>query len=180
MFQKWSNKIFPIVNFVVSHNGHVGRGGGGPEGVTPPLLLQSTAILILPWPSVVQQTTPGVVTDSTGARTGTRVARSTPARHFARMAKCRFVALMMGTSSGSLHRVASDAAASLTNCTAHERVEGHCPPLPRHSPNRCQPSCNRQIRHPALYGSAAAPGRAPPLRHHFRPFRARLPPPMPQ
>ena len=31
VYQKWPNQIFPIVNFVFSHNGQLGLGGG--EGV---------------------------------------------------------------------------------------------------------------------------------------------------
>ena len=42
VYQKWPNQIFPIVNFVFSHDGHFGLGGGGGlgEGVppSPPLL----------------------------------------------------------------------------------------------------------------------------------------------
>ena len=49
VYQKWPNKSLPIVNFVFSHYGHFGR-GGGPVGDTP-LLLLCTAILILPWGS---------------------------------------------------------------------------------------------------------------------------------
>ena len=47
-YQKWPDKIFPIVNFVVSYDGPVGLGeGGGPKGL-PPLLRWRTAILMLP------------------------------------------------------------------------------------------------------------------------------------
>ena len=44
VYQKWPDKIFPIVNFVVSHDRHFGREGGG-----PPRLRRRTAILLLPW-----------------------------------------------------------------------------------------------------------------------------------
>ena len=47
--QKWPDQIFPMVNFVFSHDGHFGlEGGGGSRGGYPPLLLRCTAILILP------------------------------------------------------------------------------------------------------------------------------------
>ena len=41
VYQKWSNQIFPIVNFVFSHYGHfgLGRGGGGFGGGVPPPLV---------------------------------------------------------------------------------------------------------------------------------------------
>ena len=41
MYQKWPDQIFPIVNFVFSHNGHfgLGRGGGGFGGGVPPPLV---------------------------------------------------------------------------------------------------------------------------------------------
>ena len=42
--KKWPDQIFPMVNFVFSHCGHFGTGGGG----VPPLLLGCTAILIFP------------------------------------------------------------------------------------------------------------------------------------
>ena len=49
VYQKWPDQIFPTVNFVFSHDGHFGLGGGVQGGgVTPPLLLQCTAILIVP------------------------------------------------------------------------------------------------------------------------------------
>ena len=40
MYQKWPDQIFPIVNFVFSHDGHfgLGRGGGGFGGGPPPLV----------------------------------------------------------------------------------------------------------------------------------------------
>ena len=44
VYPKWPNQIFPVVNFVFSHDAHFGLGGGG--GVTP---LPRTAILILAW-----------------------------------------------------------------------------------------------------------------------------------
>ena len=41
MYQKWPDQIFPIVNFVFSHDGHVTLVWGGGEGVLgegpPPL-----------------------------------------------------------------------------------------------------------------------------------------------
>ena len=43
---KMADKISPVTNFVVAHDGHFGRGGGG---VVAPLLLRRTAIRILPW-----------------------------------------------------------------------------------------------------------------------------------
>ena len=38
VYQKWPDQIFPIVNFVFSHDGHfgLGRGGGGFGGGVPP------------------------------------------------------------------------------------------------------------------------------------------------
>ena len=45
VYQKWRDKIFPVVNFLCSHNGQLGLEG---RGVTP-LPLRCTAILILPW-----------------------------------------------------------------------------------------------------------------------------------
>ena len=39
VFQKWPDKIFPMVNFVFSRDGHFSREGGGGAGwggVTPP------------------------------------------------------------------------------------------------------------------------------------------------
>ena len=48
VYQKWPDQILPMVNFVLSHDGHFGLGGGVQGGV-PPLLLRCTAILILPW-----------------------------------------------------------------------------------------------------------------------------------
>ena len=55
VYQQWPDQIFPIVNFVFSHDGHFGLwgegpGGGGGGGADPPLLLQCTAILLLPCP----------------------------------------------------------------------------------------------------------------------------------
>ena len=29
MYQKWTDQVFPSVNFVLSHDGHFGLGGGG-------------------------------------------------------------------------------------------------------------------------------------------------------
>ena len=54
VYTKWPDKIFPMVNFVFSHDDHFGLGGGGGQGgrVTPPLLLRCTAIRI-PCPSPV-------------------------------------------------------------------------------------------------------------------------------
>ena len=81
MYQKWPDQIFPIVNVVVSHDGHFGLGGGpgggGGDNILPvvnssfsldghcgrgggggvkegnrPLVLRWTAILILPWPHI--------------------------------------------------------------------------------------------------------------------------------
>ena len=49
VYQKWPNRIFPIVNFVFSHDGHFGLGGRG-----PPPLLRCTAILILPCPRTLR------------------------------------------------------------------------------------------------------------------------------
>ena len=49
VYQKWPDQIFPIVNFVFSHYGHIGlgRGGGGfGGGVPPPWFL---IILKKPW-----------------------------------------------------------------------------------------------------------------------------------
>ena len=39
VYQKWPKKIFPTVNFIVSHDGHfgLGAGGGGRGGGQPPL-----------------------------------------------------------------------------------------------------------------------------------------------
>ena len=41
MYQKWPDQIFPIVNFVFSHDGHfgLGRGEGGFGGGVPPPLV---------------------------------------------------------------------------------------------------------------------------------------------
>ena len=36
VYQKWPDQIFPVANFVFSHDGHFGLDGGGPGGVTPP------------------------------------------------------------------------------------------------------------------------------------------------
>ena len=36
VYQKWPKKIFPIVNFVFSRDGHFGLGGGGPGGSVQP------------------------------------------------------------------------------------------------------------------------------------------------
>ena len=45
--QKWSDQVFPIVNFVVSHDGHFGGVGGGfPRGLPP--FLRCPAIRTLP------------------------------------------------------------------------------------------------------------------------------------
>ena len=44
---KWPDKIFPFVNFAVSHDGHFGLEGGGGG-----LLLRCRAILILPCSSL--------------------------------------------------------------------------------------------------------------------------------
>ena len=41
MYHKWPDKIFPMVNFIFSHDGHFGRGGGG-------ILLLLSAVLIHP------------------------------------------------------------------------------------------------------------------------------------
>ena len=40
VYPQWPNQIFPIVNFIIPHDGHFGRGGGGE------LLLWLSAILI--------------------------------------------------------------------------------------------------------------------------------------
>ena len=49
MYQKWPDQIFPIINFVFSHDGHFGLGRG--EGVlgegSPPLWF--LIILKKPW-----------------------------------------------------------------------------------------------------------------------------------
>ena len=52
VYQKWPNQIVPVVNFVSSHDGHFGLGGGGFRpggggGGYPPSSY-GTAILILP------------------------------------------------------------------------------------------------------------------------------------
>ena len=37
VYQKWPDQIFPVVNFVFSHDGHFGLGGGGVvQGGYPP------------------------------------------------------------------------------------------------------------------------------------------------
>ena len=43
VYQKWPNRIFPTVNFVFSHDGHFGLGGGGVEGLQGGLLLWLSA-----------------------------------------------------------------------------------------------------------------------------------------
>ena len=57
VYQKWPDQIFPIVNFVFSHDGPFGLGGGGVQGWgwhkvrgggVPSLLRWCTAILVLP------------------------------------------------------------------------------------------------------------------------------------
>ena len=64
--RKWPDRMFPLVNFVFSHDGHFGLGGRGvgPGGGSPPLLLRCTAIRILPWqrgsrPAADAQAPPG-------------------------------------------------------------------------------------------------------------------------
>ena len=53
VYQKWPNKISPIVDFAFSLSSHFGLQGGrgvqGGGGGGPPLLLWRTAILIHPW-----------------------------------------------------------------------------------------------------------------------------------
>ena len=70
VYQKWPNQIFPIVNFVLSHDGHFGL-GGSKGGYPPPLLLLiwCAAILILPWARplpLLPQARPGAWTMTDG------------------------------------------------------------------------------------------------------------------
>ena len=74
--QKWSDQIFPILNFIVSHDGHFGLGEEGAGGGGVPLLLRCTAIPILPWPAV----SPRRCRPAWPRSAGPRLARSTPTR----------------------------------------------------------------------------------------------------
>ena len=48
VYPKWLDKIFPITNFVFSHDGHFGLegGGGGRRGVAPLLRRTSPCICL--------------------------------------------------------------------------------------------------------------------------------------
>ena len=61
VYQKWPDQIFPIVNLVVSHDGHFGLQGGEEGGVTPPTPLvsgPSTTSMLSPTPKRAPQTRP--------------------------------------------------------------------------------------------------------------------------
>ena len=67
--QKWPNQSFPMVNFVFSHDGHFGRGGGGVQG----LFWESLGV----WDSV---TPPPLINEACGACTASIPLSAQPAR----------------------------------------------------------------------------------------------------
>ena len=73
VYQKWPDQIFPIVNFVFSHDGHfgLGRGGGGFGGKGSPPPSWFLIILKKPWEGAPRcHKAEGLVVGADGRRAG--------------------------------------------------------------------------------------------------------------